>query len=111
MSTVFSFRLNPSNPREARAMEVIRNQQQRGFSIRDILVETLLTHHRDIQNDEQIDSVNDRLDELIGLVQSIKGNVLINKEEGSLQNSPLSLSEQFLGAMKMAAQQGLQIEK
>jgi hypothetical protein len=113
MSTVFSFRLDPKNPREARAMKVIRDRKQNGFSVREIIVEALLKYPQDKEskNNDQIDIVNERLTELIDLVQIIKGSRSIAKEEGGEEHSPPGLSEQFLGAIKMTARSGLKIDK
>jgi len=42
MSEVISFRLNRENPREALALEVLKNRFRKGFSVRYVLTEALL---------------------------------------------------------------------
>ena len=37
MGEVISFRLNPNNPREAKALEILRTEQAEGFSSRRVL--------------------------------------------------------------------------
>lgn len=42
MSEVISFRLDPNNPREAQALEVLRARREEGYSTRHVLTEALL---------------------------------------------------------------------
>ena len=42
MSKVISFRLNPDNPREAQALEILRTKQAEGFSSRRVLTDALI---------------------------------------------------------------------
>ena len=42
MSEVISFRLNPENPREAQALEILRAKKSEGFSSRQVLTDALI---------------------------------------------------------------------
>ncbi len=107
---MFSFRLDPNNPREIRALDVIRSRQKDGFSVRDVIAEALL-----IMGDEsmasygkQLDEVSERLNELINLICFRTKNVLVDRsEEGNQRDSTKALAGNFLGAVKMAARPGL----
>ena len=43
MSKVISFRLNPDNPREAQALEILISKQSEGFSSRRLLTDALIS--------------------------------------------------------------------
>jgi hypothetical protein len=42
MSVVIGFRLNPDNPREAQALEILRTKQAEGYSYRRVLTDELI---------------------------------------------------------------------
>jgi hypothetical protein len=71
MSKVISFRLNPENQREAKALTVIQKWLGQGFSTRHIMTEALLnldstnfiiTDHRILNNFSQ--QINDLLENI-----------------------------------------------
>ena len=112
MSEVFSFRLDPNNPREAVALEVIRTWQGKGFSIRHIMVEALwkLEREADQPYGEQIDRVNEKLDDLFDLLRSSRENRGEDPVSEEQADRSQDLSSHFLASIKVTAKPGLRME-
>ena len=97
MSKVYSFRLNNNNPREAQSREVIEAWVEEGYSLRHVVVEALLSYKMDDVGQRDINSIIEKLQDLI---------LSIHKSEAS-QLSEASLSNSFLVAMKQSVKSGL----
>ena len=83
MSEVISFRLNPSNPREALALEILRNKQKGGFSSRRVLTDALIGMET-IKDQINIDEFNTALENLKRLLEKL------NSDNHELNQSMLS---------------------
>ena len=57
MSKVYSFRLSNDNPREAQAREVIEAWVEEGYSLRQVIVESLLSLESGTNSYSEIRSV------------------------------------------------------
>jgi hypothetical protein len=72
MSEVISFRLNPENPRETKALTVLQDWLSQGFSTRHTITEVLLKV--DSANSEAIDigALNDLLNQIKELLENFE---------------------------------------
>lgn len=72
MSEVISFRLNPENPREAQALEILRTKQSEGFSSRRVLTDALIGVVTD-REQIKINEFNKALEQVQGHHQQSSG--------------------------------------
>jgi hypothetical protein len=101
MSEVISFRLDKDNPREAQARAVLKARVDKGYSIRHVLTEALLSYqgsHRELN----IHELSVKLDQISKLIQQ-NGNPPVASENNR------GLSDQFLASIRTAAKQGVRI--
>jgi hypothetical protein len=100
MSKVFSFRLNDENPREAQAGEVIKAWAAEGYSLRQVVVEALVSSTKERPEQGELSSVVEQLQDLI-----------LSLDNRSTTPTPKALlSNSFLDAMKNSVKLGLSIE-
>jgi hypothetical protein len=107
MSEVVSFRLDPDNPREAQALEILRAKQAEGFSSRRILTDALISMV--IQKGESaffpIDEFNETLKQVSGLLERLNdGN---QSQIQPTYPQVATLNENFLSSVKTTARPGL----
>lgn len=97
MSKVFSFRLSHENPREAQAREVIEAWVSKGYSIRYVIVDALLSYEKADTNCSELNSVIEQLHDLITAVD----------KQPNLKLSEAVLSNSFLDEVKQSARNGV----
>ena len=61
MSKVYSFRLDENNPREAQAKEVIDAWVSMGFSLRQIIIDTLISYQCEDSATRNFEEVLDKI--------------------------------------------------
>ncbi len=106
MSEVISFRLDPDNPREASAILVIQAWKDKGFSVRQIMVEALLKLETN-KSDESLSDLFRKLDEISVQIEGISSNNLVVINEVG-ESSDEGLSPQFMQSIKLSVLPGLQ---
>ena len=109
-SRMMGFRLDKDNPREAQALMVLGEWQERGYGIRHILTEAL------IRLGENEASPNTDLADILAALQAISQQIEEWEVRPSHQARPNSeqeanLSEAFLLAVKGAARPGIELER
>jgi len=97
MSKVYSFRLDADNPREAKAKEVIDNWLEKGYSLRYLVVEALISYKKAEVEHNELSSIVDQLRELILSLDTISED----------QPSDAVLPNSFLMAVKNSAKLGI----
>jgi hypothetical protein len=106
MSVVISFRLNPDNPREAQALEILRTKQAEGFSSRLVITDALIsmvTPKR--QYTIPFSELNATLEQVSGLLEELNSS---NKTLSQpTRTQVVALSDRFLNSVKVAAKPGL----
>lgn len=107
MSEIFSFRLSKSNPREARAIEILEAKTSEGICTRQIITEGLLLlstrqSEADFSGGESIRSV---LNLILDLVRHGNVKVLTGGDDGKSEVN--ELSEQFKTSLKREVKMGL----
>jgi hypothetical protein len=110
MSKVISFRLNPDNPLEAQALEILRTKQTEGFTSRRILTDALIGMDAKRDQDTLL-SIKDFNSALAPVVDLLKGINEGNRGEDQSSHSQASaLNDNFLSSVKVAAKPGLSLE-
>jgi len=104
MSQVFGFRLNEDNLREAQALQVIKTWSSKGYSLRYILVEALITYT--LTNVKQ-DELSSALNQIILLLEDIQ---LAPDSDRGKQGKSERLSSAFFNAIATASRPGLRTE-
>ena len=110
MSEVISFRLDKTNPREAKALEVLNAWIEKGFGTRHILTTALLeldhpgSDLEPRQGDRDWGSVLDQIGELLGFVEAMKTKPIAGQE--IIPEQPI-LHESFLDSIKQQAKPGI----
>ena len=110
MSKVISFRLNPDNPREAQALDILRTKQNEGFSSRRILTDALIKMATEKENSNilSINELNEALEQVSGFLERLNGSNHTQNEQTNPQASVLK--EKFLSSVKVAARPGLNLD-
>jgi len=110
MSEVISFRLDPDNPREAQALEILRSKQAEGYSSRRLLTDALIGMvTKKGRNDLfSIDEFNTALEHVQGLLERL--NSSNHDDSHSTRPQVVALNENFLSSVKIAARPGLNLE-
>jgi hypothetical protein len=111
MSRVIGFRLDEHNQREAQALLVLTQWQEKGYSTRHILTEALIMLARS-DEDEGEDS---QLNEMMVVLNQVREQLEHIHQSGLRPNRPSSgktaaLSEAFLGSVRQAARPGIQLK-
>jgi hypothetical protein len=97
MSKVYSFRLGSENPREAQAKDVIEVWLEKGYSLRYLVVDALISYNKlDVEHNE-LNSIVDQLRELIFSFDKISED----------QSSDTVLPNSFLMAVKNSVKLGI----
>jgi hypothetical protein len=110
MSEVISFRLDATNPREARALEILNGWIEQGYSIRFILVQALLAlDHTGPEQSKSVDSrdmelVLNQIGLLLELLKAREPNLGVHQDPDC---EPSGLQENFLAAIKQSAKPGI----
>jgi hypothetical protein len=113
MSKVISFRLDKENPREAKAFEVLKAWQGRGYSIRQTIAEALLQLDKGTPEPvrgEQLDEINEALSQLRQLVEKLQNGERMSNQ---VQDSPASitgLTDSFITSIKKAVKPGITLD-
>jgi len=89
MSKVFGFRLSDDNPREAQAMEVIETWVSEGYSLRQVIVDVLLSYKKTEEGHDELESI---LEQLQDLILSFDKSEITQLSKVSLSNSVLDAS-------------------
>lgn len=111
MSEVFSFRLSRNTPREFRAFEILTARLDEGFSIRQVIVEALLslekTGHSELPFEllQIIHEINARIEQLITVIGDTQP---IIPHEQSV--APPGLSDAFISSIKKTSRPGFALE-
>ena len=101
MSKVYSFRLDENNPREAQARGVVEAWVAQGYSLRHQLVDVLIAF-------QYKGSQQKSYDELLKLIE---GLIVHSKKDNQAPNDLSdTLSDKFIGSLRMTVKDGLQIE-
>ena len=110
MSEVISFRLNPDNPREARALEILKTKQSEGFSSRRVLTDALVGMGTKTDQDIllSIEDFNSALEHFVDLLKGV--NVGNRSDDQSTHPKVAVLTENFLNCVKVAAKPGLKLD-
>lgn len=104
MSKVFSFRLDPDNPREAQAKDVIDSWVSQGYSLRQILTDALI----EFENRDGIDTNwKNIFDQLSDLIRGLENN----QWQRQPVNTQPALSSSFISAMRSNAKKGIASKK
>jgi len=100
MSKVYSFRLDENNPREAQAKEVIDAWVEDGYSLRRIIIDALISYHRE-------ESDNGELEEILGkitqLFESMNGRIT----SGNVIQE--TLPESFVASISKSVKKGIRM--
>ncbi|MBC8509642.1 MAG: hypothetical protein ISR58_07080 [Anaerolineales bacterium] len=112
MSEVISFRLNPDNPREAQALEILRTKQAEGFSSRRVLTDALVDLAARKEQDTlfSIEEFNMALEHVSDLLERIDGGSQGNENHQSTSPQRVTLHDDFLNSVKVAAKPGLNLD-
>ena len=105
MSEVISFRLDPDNPREASAIFVMQTWKDKGFSIRQIMVEALLKLETN-KSDESLSDLYRKMEEISVQLEGISNNNIIEKYDVR-ESSDEGLSRQFMQSIKLSVLPGI----
>jgi len=110
MSEVISFRLDPDNPREAQALEILRTKQAEGFSSRRVLTDALIAivivkQQGTLFSMKEFYEAMEKVSELLELINNQ------SYAQGQSTNPKVaSLNENFLNSVKVAAKPGLELD-
>lgn len=108
MSEVISFRLNPDNPREAQALEILRTKQAEGFSSRRVLTDALIGMEVEKGDVFSIKEFNATLEQVSGLLERLNEDNLDPIQSMPIQVS--ALNDNFLSSVKIAVKSGLKMD-
>jgi hypothetical protein len=97
MSRIFSFRLDPTNPREAEAIIIIQNRLSQGFSTRQTITEALLRinfTNSGATDSEALRNLSQQIKELLDVI-GIMGQ--LNEQKDEVDSTEL-LSASFISS-------------
>jgi len=112
MSEVISFRLNRENPREALALEVLKNRFRKGFSVRYVLTEALLKldESEDASKNISYNDLKEALHQVNQLLEQIGGGHNSTKARKDEPSTNSKLTANFINSIKKAAKPGVKQE-
>ena len=114
MSEVISFRLNKENPREARALRVMKRWKKEGHNTRHIVTKALLILE-DFDNNELKSLMLVELNEKLSLVSQILEQIGFDGTTDVIASSTSSLntmlSDSFINSIREAAKPGIKLEE
>jgi len=103
MSKVFRFRLDENNPREAQAMRVIDAWIEEGYSLRQLLVDVLVTYKNESGHKPDTEALLEKIMSLLVTISDGKKSIL----NGNVRDD--KLSQKFVGAISKSAKDGMKI--
>ncbi len=106
MSRVIGFRLDPDNPREARALDVLEAWQEQGFSLRYVLTEALLRLDEDDASNTESE-LQEALAQLSRLLEVLRDRSYTVPAAPVDNPSQPALTDAFIGSVRQAARSGL----
>ena len=113
MSEVISFRLDKNNPREARALMILRRLQGEGQNIRYIITEAILSleHSHDNKFEPEIfHALSEKLDIVTGILDQLSNGREIHNDWISDSNqSNMNLPSNFIDSIKANAKTGFKM--
>ena len=101
MSKVYSFRLDKNNPREAQAREVIDAWMEKGYSLRNILTDALISPHNKHKGEADM-----LVEQLKSLLENRTNTNLQRKNEND-NDCKVSLPSSFVDAVKVSVKNGV----
>lgn len=113
MSEVISFRLNENNPREARALHILRMWNNNGYSVRYTIIEALLRLNEntdDMKESLSIEGLSQTLIQVNQLLLKIDIDKTLRFTDQEMRRNPPPLTENFKNAVVSAAKSGLKPE-
>jgi hypothetical protein len=111
MSRVISFRLDPDNPREGRALEVLGEWQEQGYRVRYVLTEALLR----LAEEDQQSKMAQQMASVLAVLTEIRAELEQLQQRGVVepvkrdQNIEEQVSEAFIHSVKSAAKPGIRL--
>ena len=111
MSQVISFRLDPNNPREGKALAVLGERQEQGYRVRHILTEALLRLAEEDQQSEmeqQMASILVALNETRTRLEQLQQRGVVEQVKHE-KNIEEQVSEAFIHSVKSAAKPGIRL--
>ena len=111
MSQVISFRLDPDNPREGRALAVLGERQEQGYRVRHILTEALLMlveGGQQSEREQQMALVLVVLTEIQARLEQLQQRGITERVRRE-QNTKEQVSEAFILSVKRAAKPGIRL--
>jgi hypothetical protein len=109
MSRVIGFRLDPANPREARALAVLAAWQDQGYSARHVLTEALLRLGEDDTSDA-VSRLQEALAQLSRLLEALRDRPYTIPAAPADDLSQTALTDAFIGSVRQAARSGLKLD-
>jgi hypothetical protein len=112
MSKVFSFRLNDSNPHEAKAMIFLQTKMKDGINMRKIITESLLVLSTQSSSTIELDGTSIKVT-LNSILELLKIGNQPNIQQTKYEDDNLitnDLSDQFKVSLKREVKKGLQLE-
>lgn len=106
MSKVISFRLNPTNPREAKALNILQGRLSRGFSTRHTLTEAILNLDSTDSKAPDIGVLTDLSQQVKELLANIETGLFLDVERNDI-SSKEELSEGFVSSIFNSAKTGM----
>jgi len=101
MSKVYSFRLDENNPRETQAREVIIVWLEKGYSLRQIIVDALISYHNK-------DNHNSELEGILGKISQLLETSNEGRESSKIVQG--TLPEAFVGSISKSVKSGIKME-
>jgi hypothetical protein len=101
MSKVYSFRLDKNNPREAQAKEVIEARVSQGYSIRHVVVDSLILLGSNVSGKPDLEEILDQI---------MKSLASMNNEGRKVNTSERELQSAFIGSITKSVKGGLKIK-
>jgi hypothetical protein len=108
MSKVISFRLNPENPREAKALTILDDWLSQGFSSRHTITEALLTldtRKPQTPDKEILNNLAHKIEELLERVETVSSHKIMKE----YISSEKELSDGFVTSVLRGAKPGLKM--
>ena len=103
MSKVYSFRLNENNPREAQAKEVIETWVSKGYSLRHIITEALISFQAN--ESDRHDALEVILKKITNMVKSFDAGTI----EAGGENE--TLPKGFVSSLSKSVKPGLKVNQ
>ena len=113
MSEVFSFRLNKDNPREVRALKVLKRWQSKGYNTRHIVIEALLKMEDADSNELKplmLAELNEKLNRVSQLFENMEYGKISDLTACNLSSPVKKVSDSFINSIKEGAKPGISLE-